>query len=288
MTTPSEIGEFLRSRRARLSPETAGIDPGGTGRRVPGLRREELAKLAGISADYYVRLEQGRNRTVSEEVLDAVAAALRLDGAEREYLFRIARPARRRDGAPVEPPQRVREGLYRLLETVDDVAPALILGRRTDVLAANVLARALLVDWEALPRRDRNVARFVFLDGYARSLLGNWDEVAWITVTALRLEAGRHPGDPLLTDLIGELSVKSEDFGRLWAGHEVANFTGGLRVYRHPVVGEITLPCESLTFPTDPDQTLCIHTVPPGSPAADSLRLLANWATRPGGLAPAR
>ena len=277
----AELREFLRTRRARLSVDD--VEIGGTGRtrRVPGLRREEVAQLAGVSVDYYSRLEQGRHLNVSDEVLDAVARALRLDATERSYLFQIARTnprARRRAPAPV---QRVRPGVRRILETLDDVIPAFVFGRRMDVLASNRLARALMTDFEALPPRDRNLLRYTFLDESCRELFVDWEEVARDNVAILRLDAGRHPDDPLLVELVGELSVKSPEFRRWWADHNVRERTHGIKRYHHPLVGDLTVDYESVSLPGDPDQTLCIYTAEAGSPSETALRLLASWTGAP-------
>ncbi|WP_280266356.1 helix-turn-helix transcriptional regulator [Nocardia wallacei] len=279
----AELKEFLRTRRARLNVEDMQI--GGTGgvRRVPGLRREEVAQLAGVSVDYYSRLEQGRNLNVSDEVLDAVARALRLDEVERSYLFQIARAnprrARRRTPARV---QRVRPGVRRILETLDDVTPAFVFGRRMDILATNRLARALMTDFEALPPRDRNMLRYTFLDESARELYVDWEEVARDNVAVLRLDAGRHPDDPLLTELVGELAVKSPEFRRWWADHNVRERSHGTKRYHHPLVGDLTIDYESVSLPGDPDQTLCIYTAEAGSASETALRLLATWTGAPG------
>lgn len=274
----AELKEFLRTRRARLNVED--VQVGGTGgvRRVPGLRREEVARLAEVSVDYYSRLEQGRNLNVSDDVLDAVARALRLDEVERSYLFQIARAnprrARRRTPARV---QRVRPGVRRILETLDDVTPAFVFGRRMDILATNRLARALLTDFEALPPRDRNMLRYTFLDDSARELYVDWEEVARDNVAVLRLDAGRHPDDPLLTELVGELAVKSPEFRRWWADHNVRERSHGTKRYHHPLVGDLTIDYESVSLPGDPDQTLCIYTAEAGSPSETALELLATW-----------
>ncbi|ORB62344.1 helix-turn-helix transcriptional regulator [Mycolicibacterium tusciae] len=274
----AELRDFLRTRRARLNVDD--VDVGGTGRRrrVPGLRREEVAALAGVSVDYYSRLEQGRHLNVSDEVLDAVARALRLDDTERAYLFRIAKtnPRRPRRRAPA-PVQRVRPGVRRILETLDDVTPAFVFGRRMDVLAANKLARALLTDFEALPPRERNLLRYTFLDESTQELFVDWEEVAKDNVGTLRLDAGRHPDDPLLMELVGELSVKSPEFRRFWADHNVRERTHGTKRYHHPLVGDLTLQYESVALLGDPDQTLCLYTAEAASPSETALRLLANW-----------
>ena len=276
----AELREFLRSRRARLSVDD--VEIGGTGRtrRVPGLRREDVAQLAGVSVDYYSRLEQGRHLNVSDEVLDAVARALRLDAHERSYLFQIARPnprVRRRAPAPA---QRVRPGVRRILETLD-VIPAFVFGRRMDVLASNRLARALMTDFDALPPRERNLLRYTFLDESSRELFVDWDEVARDNVAILRLDAGRHPDDPLLVELVGELSVKSPEFRRWWADHNVRERSHGIKRYHHPLVGDLTVDYESVALLGDPDQTLCIYTAEAGSPSETALRLLASWTGAP-------
>ncbi|MYV52567.1 helix-turn-helix transcriptional regulator [Streptomyces sp. SID3212] len=274
----TELREFLRSRRARVTPEDAGLPPHTGARRVPGLRREEVAQLAGVSVDYYVRLERGRGSNVSESVLDAVARALRLDDTERGHLFALARPTRKQ-GRPL-PPQRVRPGMYRILDTLTDT-PALVLGRRLDVLASNPMARAFYTDFEALPQRERNMARFLFLDEAARDLYADWAASARGTVAALHLYAGRHPHDPRLAELIGDLSLGDQDFRRWWADHDVLRRTYGSKRYHHPLVGELTLDYEALNPTGDPDQTLGIHTAEPGSPSAHALSLLASWTREP-------
>ncbi|WP_078962138.1 helix-turn-helix transcriptional regulator [Streptomyces hygroscopicus] len=283
MDRNTELSEFLRTRRARLSPGEAGASVSNDSpRRVPGLRREELAQLAGMSTDYYTRLEQGRHLNVSEAVLDAVARALQLDDTERAYLFELARPRPRRTVRRRPPrPQRVRPGVHALLRTLDGVSPAFVLGRRGDVLAANRLARALIVDFEALPYHERNMARFMFLDEAARELWPEWETVAAEMVASLRLEAGRHPDDPRLTELVGELTIKSQEFRKWWADHNVREKTHGVKLYHHPVVGDMTLAYENVTVPGDPDQALCIYTVEPGSPSEEALRLLASWTAAP-------
>lgn len=269
----TDLRDFLRSRRARITPQDAGLAAEPGTRRVPGLRREEVARLAGVSVDYYVRLERGRSVNVSEAVLDAIARALQLDDTERGHLFAVARPTRGRP-RPL-PPQRVRPGLRRVLETMT-ATPALVIGRRLDVLAANAMGRALFTDFDALPHRERNMARFVFLDEGARELYADWPSSARGTVAALHLYAGSHPHDPLLAELIGELSLRDPDFRRWWADHDVQRRTHGSKHYHHPVVGDLMLEYEALTPAGDPDQTLGLHTAEPGSPSEHGLRLLAG------------
>ncbi|MCF3961641.1 helix-turn-helix domain-containing protein [Streptomyces fuscigenes] len=285
--TNAQLSEFLRTRRARLSPTGAGL-PAAAGagtRRVPGLRREEVARLAGVSVDYYIRLERGRAANVSGAVLDALARALRLDPAERAHLLALAapghRPRRRPHQGPPDPVQRVRPGLLRVLESVGG-NPALVLGRRYDVLAANAPARALYTDFEALPVRERNMVRFLFLDPAARTLYADWPAAARATVGGLRLYAGRHADDPLLAGLVAELSGRDADFRRWWAAHEVREHAYGTKHYHHPRVGDLVLGYETLASPTDADQVLGMHTAEAGSPSARALRLLAA----PTGLTP--
>ncbi|MEV0090710.1 helix-turn-helix transcriptional regulator [Streptomyces sp. NPDC050738] len=270
----AELGEFLRSRRARLRPEELGLPAYGGQRRVPGLRREELALLAGVSVDHYVRLEQGRTLHFSEAVLDAVARALRLDPVERDHLYRLARPWPGTDGP--EDAQQVRPGLRRLLDSAADV-PAYVVGRNTDVLAWNQLAAALITDFGALAPRQRNLARLVFLDEGMRSLYADWPAKASDVAAYLRLDAGRHPDDPRTAELIGELTASSPEFKALWDEHRIKDKTHGRYVYRHPVVGELDLGFETLRLPDDPDQALVAHTVEEGSPSQTALRLLAAW-----------
>jgi transcriptional regulator with XRE-family HTH domain len=273
-----ELKEFLRSRRARILPEDVGMPAVGGSRRVPGLRREELAQLAGVSVDYYIRLEQGRTANPSEAVLDAVARVLHLDDTERAHLFDLAKPAPRARRRAARRPQRVSTSSYQLLENLDLAAcPAFILGRRMDVLAINRMGRALINDFNALPAGQRNKARFMFLDENARSLYPDWDKVAPEYAAILRLDAGRHPDDPELSALVGELSVKSDQFRRWWADHQVLIRTSGQKRYHHPVVGDLTIDYQALTLPDDPDQTLFIYTTKPGTPSYEALQLLAHW-----------
>ncbi|MEU4741507.1 helix-turn-helix transcriptional regulator [Actinosynnema sp. NPDC023658] len=266
-----DLGEFLRSRRARVRPDDVGL-PGGGRRRVPGLRREELALLAGVSVDYYMRLEQGRTPAVSDSVLDAVARVLRLDETERAHLRNLVRPAPTRRPAP----QRVRPGLWRLLEVVDDV-PAFAMGRRSDILAWNPLADALY-GFGALQPEDRNSARHTFLLPEARTFYRDWPAVAADMVAFLRLDAGRYPDDTRLAALVGELSVKDETFRKLWAQHKVQEKTHGTKLMHHPVVGDLDLDYETLRPSGDPDVVLAVYTAKAGSPSEERLKLLASWA----------
>ncbi|WP_371772808.1 helix-turn-helix transcriptional regulator [Streptomyces sp. NBC_01438] len=268
-----DLGDFLRSRRARIQPGDVGLNSYGR-RRVPGLRREEVAQLAGVSVDYYIRLEQGRGPSVSDAVLDAVARVLGLDETEHAHLRTVARPEPR-TAAPAAA-QRVRPGLRLLLDTLGG-APAFVLGRRMDVLAWNGAADALL-GFSRLSPGARNVPRQVFLDPASLELYPDWASVAAETVAHLRLDAGRHPHDEQLAALVGELSVKSEDFRRLWADHEVKAKAYGVKRISHPVAGLLTLPYETLDVPGDPDQCLVVYTPEPGTESAERLALLTEAA----------
>jgi transcriptional regulator with XRE-family HTH domain len=273
MADAAEMGEFLKARRAALDPAELGLPAGVTHRRVSGLRREELAQLAGISVDYYTRLEQGRARHVSDAVLDAVARALRLDQDEHNYLRNLATGPRRR--ARPGRPQRVRPELRVLLDAM--AVPAFVFGRNLDVLAWNPLGGAIAFDFAALAPEERNVARLFFLDPVARDLHPEWDEVCREVVANLRAEAGRRPDDPDLASLVGELSVRSERFRRLWARHTVREKAHGTKLIRNPIVGELDLRYETLRLPDDPDQALVTYTAEPGSASENALLLLASW-----------
>ncbi|MGO1057225.1 helix-turn-helix transcriptional regulator [Crossiella sp. CA198] len=272
---PAELSEFLRTRRARLKPADVGLTDHSRRRRVPGLRREELAQLAGVSAAYYTRFEQGNAHNVSREVLDAISRVLRLSDAEHAHLLRLAQPTRRHRQS--EPPrQQVRPEVRELLTAMEGV-PAYVWGRRTDVLAWNQTASALFGDWADREPRDRNWARIAFLDPAARTLFADWEAKAYDVAGQLRLGAGEHADDPQLAALIGELALKSEDFRRLWAAHEVKRKTHGTMRLTHPLVGDLTLHYETLALPGDHDQSLTTYHAKPGTPAEQSLRLLASW-----------
>jgi transcriptional regulator with XRE-family HTH domain len=271
-----ELSDFLRSRRGRLSPDDLGLRSYGA-RRVPGLRREELAQLAGVSVDYYTRLEQGRGVHPSHSVLDAIAQALQLDQAEASHLRRLAAPQPVPRRKP--PPELVRPGIRLLLERLDRVA-ALVLGRRMDVLAWNSLAAALLCDFDALPQRERNMVRLTFLDESFRSLYPEWDRVATSGAGLLRSAAGRWPDDPELEALVGELSVKSNEFVRAWARHEVCEPMSGTKRIHHPQVGRLTLLYETLALPDEPEQQLVIYTAQANPESQTALDLLASIAAQ--------
>ncbi|MRH88051.1 helix-turn-helix domain-containing protein [Nocardia sp. SYP-A9097] len=278
MDRAQQLSEFLKTRRARLLPEDLGAGSFGGRRQVPGLRREELALLAGVSVDYYTRLEQGRARNVSPDILDAVAGALRLDADERTHLHNLAKPpsARKRPARP----QNVGPEMSQALQALTTV-PAYIIGRRLDILAWNDLARTLIADFSALPVAERNMARLVFLDDATRDLYPDWETKARDTVSNLRLDAGRHPADPRLATLVGELSLGSADFRRLWADHNVRGKTRGRKRFNHPQLGELALDYVAMRAPDDPDMTMMIYSAPPGSEAVTTLQLLAGLTTPP-------
>lgn len=269
-----DLGDFLRSRRARIQPEEVGLASHGR-RRVPGLRREEVAQLAGVSVDYYIRLEQGRGPSVSDAVLDAIARVLRMDETEHAYLRAVARPPKK--GGPRRTASRVRPGIQLLLDSMERT-PAFVLGPGMEVLAWNALGDALL-GFGRMPPDRRDIARQLFLEPGGRDLYPDFAAVAAQTVAHLRLSAGARPDDPALRDLVGELSLKSEDFRRLWADHQVKACMYGVKHVQHPVAGLLTLPYESLTLPEAPDQTLVVYTPEPGSETAERLALLGSWAS---------
>jgi transcriptional regulator with XRE-family HTH domain len=275
----NEIRQFLTSRRARITPEQAGLPAYGGNRRVPGLRREEVALLAGVSVDYYTRLERGNLGGVSETVLDALARALQLDEAERAHLFDLARAANKtaRSTRRRPAPQRVRPSVQRILDAIND-APADVRNGRRDILAANRLGYALYSELYLDPARPANVARFVFLSPRARAFFPDWDGAANDIVANLRAEAGRDPYDRGLQDLVGELSTRSQEFRTRWAAHNVRHHHTGRKHLHHPVVGDLQLIYEVMELPADPGLSLVVYGAEPGSPSQDALRLLASWA----------
>jgi len=274
----NEIRQFLASRRARITPARAGLPVYGGNRRVAGLRREEVALLAGVSVDYYTRLERGNLGGVSEAVLDALARALQLDDAERGHLFDLARAANTTARPRRRPAQqRVRPGVQRILDAVTD-APADVRNGRGDILAANRLGYALYSELYIDPVRPANVARFVFLSPRAREFFPDWEGVANDLVANLRTVAGRNPHDRGLQDLVGELSTRSQEFRSRWAAHNVRYHHTGRKRLHHPVVGDLELTYEVLALPADPGLALVVYGAEPGSPSQDGLRLLASWA----------
>jgi transcriptional regulator with XRE-family HTH domain len=274
MGQSAEFGKFLKAMRSRLKPEDAGIADGPSARRVPGLRREEIARLADVSTDYYTRLEQGRNIHPSRAVLDSVARALKLDAGEQAHMMDLLEHCAESARSPV-PAQGVRPALRQLLEAVGDV-PALVLGRRTDVLTGNRLAFLLFADFPELPPGERNLTRWLILDPRARELFRDWKSVAAEAAGALRVDVGRHPNDAQANQLVGELAVHSEHFRQWWAGHRVATRSAGSVRLHHPAVGDLELNFENLILPDDPDQVLRVFSARPGSPSADALALLGS------------
>ncbi|MFE4652870.1 helix-turn-helix transcriptional regulator [Streptomyces sp. NBC_01550] len=272
----AELSEFLRTRRARLKPEDVGLRDFGRHRRVPGLRREELSQLAGVSVAYYTRLEQGNGRNVSAEVLDSIARALQLTDAEHAHLTHLAKPKQKKK--PAGRIQQVRGTLRTLLDAMDGV-PAYVVGRRSDILAWNRMAAAIFGDWAELPTQERNWARLIFLRPEYRDLFVDWEQKAIDIVCQLRMDAGRYPDDPRLSALVGELSVKCEEFRRLWATHDVKEKCHGIKHLQHPLVGELDLRLESFHLADDHEQSLVTYHAEPGSPSAEALRLLASWGT---------
>jgi transcriptional regulator with XRE-family HTH domain len=275
----TEVRDFLMSRRARITPEQAGLPTFGGRRRVPGLRREELALLAGVSVDYLTRLERGNLRGVSDSVLEAIARALQLDEAERLHLFDLARAAgpaptraRRRPSSP-----KVRASVQVMLDAMTG-APAVVRNDRLDILATNPLGRALYSELYRDPVRPANHARFAFLDPHARDFWVDWERAADDTVGILRTAAGRDPYDKALTDLVGELSTRSDEFRTRWAAHHVHLHRAGNKMVNHPVVGRLELMYDTLELSADPGLTMLIYTAEPGTASADGLTLLASWA----------
>lgn len=280
MSNSDEIRDFLKTRRARVSPEQAGLPAYGAKRRVPGLRREEVALLAGISVEYYIRLERGNARGVSESVLEGLARALQLDEAERAHLFDLVRAANV-GRAPTRRPaqQRVRPSIQRLLDSM--TVPAFVQNGRLDVLYGNRLGRALFPDLFADPGRPANGARNVFLNPRSVDFYMEWDTIANDVVALLRAQAGRDPYDRGLSDLIGELSMRSEDFRVRWARHDVRFHRSGTKHFHHPVVGDLTLTYEALEPPGDPGQSIFVYIADPNSPSQEALELLASWSATP-------
>jgi transcriptional regulator with XRE-family HTH domain len=279
MPAPDDISQFLATRRAKITPEQAGLPSYGL-RRVPGLRREEVASLAGVSADYYRRLERGQVNGVSELVLEALARALRLDDAERTHLFDLARAA-----GPVAPRRvrpaktRVRPVVQRLLDQIE--APAIVSDMVGDLLAANPLGRALYAPMFDSAEQPANSARFTFLDPAAADFYPDWDRLATELVASLRSRAGRDPYNRGLQDLIGELATRSDPFRVRWAAHDVRFHRTGSKRLHHPVVGELQVSYETFTLDADDGLRLALYTTEPGSPSQQALDLLASWTATP-------
>ncbi|MET0422434.1 MAG: helix-turn-helix transcriptional regulator [Actinoplanes sp.] len=289
MDNRAEVREFLTSRRARISPERAGLTTFGQ-RRVPGLRRSEVAGLAGMSVEYYAKLERGALTGASAGVLDALARALQLDDAERAHLLRLAHEA---DGsnAVARPRSRssiasVRPSLQRSLDAIT-TAPAIVGNHRMDLVAANPLGRAMYWEHYADPATSPNFARFIFLDSGARRFYPDWESAADVCVANLRTSAGVDPHDQGLRDLVGLLSARSDGFRSRWGSHDVRTHGSGVKEFHHHVVGGLTLAFESMDLRADPGLAMTLYTAEPGSPSDDALRLLASWAASPE-LAPSR
>ena len=277
MDTRNEIREFLTSRRAKITPEQAGLRTYGDNRRVPGLRREEVALLAGVSVDYYTRLERGNASGVSESVLEALARALQLDEAERAHLFDLARATHTTTRTRRRPAkQRVRPSVQRILDAMT-AAPAFVRNGRMDILAANRLGYAFYSQHFDSPHRPANSARFIFLDPRATDFYVDWDQVATDAVAILRSEAGRDPYDRGLSDLVGELSTRSETFRTRWAAHNVRFHDTGVKRFHHPVVGHFELAFETMPLSADEGLMMFVYTAEVGSKSEEALNLLASW-----------
>jgi transcriptional regulator with XRE-family HTH domain len=284
MDNRADVREFLMSRRAKVSPEVAGVVGGGS-RRVPGLRRSEVAAVAGVSVEYYAKLERGAIGGASASVLDSVARALQLDDTERAHLFDLARAA---DGVPSSGRARrratrsstPRPSLQWALSAITD-GVAFVRNQRQDLLATNALGQAFYSPVVGDAGRTPNLARFQFLDPTSRDFYPDWDLFAEMCVAIMRAEAGRDPHDKGLQDLVGELSTRSDVFRRLWGAHDVRTHGAGTKRFQHPVVGELTLAYEELAITAEPGQVLMVYTAEPGSPSAERLRLLASWAADP-------
>jgi len=280
MDNRAEVREFLMSRRAKLTPDAAGF-PGGSNRRVAGLRRTEVATLAGVSVEYYAKLERGAIAGASASVLEAISRALQLDDTERAHLFDLARAA---DGIPASgrPRRRAaksptpRPSLQWALSAITD-GIAFVRDQHQDLLATNALGRAFYSPLIGDGGRTPNLARFQFLDPASRDFYPDWELFAEMCVAIMRSEAGRDPHDKELQDLVGELSTRSDTFRRLWGAHDVRTHGAGTKRFRHPIVGEVTLAYEELAITAEPGQVLLIYTAEPGSPSAERLRLLASW-----------
>jgi transcriptional regulator with XRE-family HTH domain len=273
----AELGAFLKARRAELTPGAVGLTDNHSVRRVPGLRREEVAQLAAISVDYYTRLEQGRV-PASASILGTLARALRMDEDQQTYLYELAgkpkkRTRRRRT-------QQVRPALRRLLDQLTE-SPAMVLGRRMDILAWNDMAAALYMDFGQIPEDQRNYVRLLFLDPTMRSLHIDWEDAARTSAATLRMEAAQDPDDSRLESLVGELSVRDPDFAAWWGTHQVTTASYGVKHFRHPVVGDLTLDCDTWESPDGHQQRLVLLTAEPGNPSHEALRILASWSAAP-------
>ncbi|MCF3128865.1 helix-turn-helix domain-containing protein [Streptomyces olivochromogenes] len=283
MDNRDAVSAFLRSRRDRITPDQAGLPAYGQ-RRVPGLRRGEVATLAGVSVEYYTRLERGNLKGVSDSVLDALSKALRLDDTERIYLYDLARaagPAPRARARQREVGPKVRPSVARIVEGMPGL-PAYVMNNRLDALTANSLGRALYSEVYADPTCGANVARFAFLNPAARRFYVDWERMARFAVGALRVEAGKNPYDRELSNLIGELSTRSDSFRVLWGSHDVHVFRDSTKRLRHPVVGDLELDQETMSLPDESGLSVVVYSAPPATAAEDALKLLANWSATTG------
>lgn len=283
MDNRDAVSAFLRSRRDKITPEQAGLPAYGQ-RRVPGLRRGEVAALAGVSIEYYTRLERGNLRGVSDSVLDALARALRLDDTERMYLYDLARaagpaPEARARQRAVRP--TVRPSVARIVEGMPEL-PAYVMNNRLDTLAANPLGRALYSEMYADPACGANVARFAFFNPAARRFYADWERMARFAVGALRIEAGKNPYDRELTNLIGELSTRSDAFRMMWGSHDVHVFRESTKRLNHPLVGDLELDQETMSLPDESGLSVVVYSAPPGTAAEDGLKLLGSWSATTG------
>lgn len=282
MDTGTEASDFLRTRRARISPEAVGLTASTSGRRVKGLRREEVATLAGVSAEYYNRMERGKLAGVSESVLYAVARALQLDESEEQHLFDLARAANAENAVARPAPKRTARSrangrVQRLLDGMSDL-PAYARNGRTDIIAMNQLGAALMPGLVPNGKEPANIARYLFLDPSSQEFYDDWERVARDMVAAFRIEAGRTPFDRSLTDLIGELSTRSDAFRTWWASHNVRLHTSATKTLHNPTVGEVEVTGEALTLASEPDVTIITYVTEPASVSEERLRVLASWA----------
>lgn len=277
MNNRNEIREFLGSRRAKLTPQQVGLPTFGGIRRVPGLRREEVSLLAGVSVEYYTRLERGSLAGVSDSVLDSIARALRLNEAEHQHLFNLAKAAGPAPRTRRQPAKAIDPSIQHILNGMTGI-PAFVQNGRLDIVAANDLGRALYSEAYKDASRQLNYARFVFFDPRSESLYADWNLAADTVVAMLHAEAGRDPYDRCLTDLVGELSTRSEDFRKRWAQHDVRHHRSGVKTIRHPAVGDLELHYNALELTASPGLTMFAYSAEPGSPSEDGLRLLASWA----------
>jgi transcriptional regulator with XRE-family HTH domain len=274
MARKAELREFLRSRRGRLQPEAVGLPAIGY-RRVPGLRREEVAMLAGMSVDYYTRLEQGRVASPSDSVLDALARALGLEAVERAHLYALVRSSQSAPASDLANPPTIRPDVQRLLDSLK--TPALVIGRGTSVLGSNALVRGLIADFDAMPLEERYYAHWLFANPVARNVFEDrWEGYARETVAVLRRDTSRWPKDTVLQAFIGRLSIISSEFGTWWSQHDVETHHYGSKRYNHPIVGDITVFHEATRL-SEGDQYLFLYSVEPGSPSEDAMRLLESW-----------